>query len=158
MTSQTYRRARHSVSLRHAHLVFATKHRRLAFTGAMLTFAERSMRGVCAELNVELVSVLAYRLTGRTAYAGDANTPASVSAPACVDTSGRPTTSPSPAEAHPVDHQPVHRRTSLTTLNAGLRPPTQRMGSPRTDVRGVRPRRWSRHSRSEAVILFSHTP
>ena len=54
-TTQTYRRARHSVSLPHAHLVFVTKYRRAVFTDAMLTFCEQTMRGVCAELDVELV-------------------------------------------------------------------------------------------------------
>lgn len=37
MTTPTYRRARHSVSLLHAHLVFVTKYRRKVFTDAMLT-------------------------------------------------------------------------------------------------------------------------
>ena len=46
MTTQTYRRARHSVSLLHAHLVFVTKYRRPVFTDAMLTFCEQTMRGV----------------------------------------------------------------------------------------------------------------
>ena len=54
-TTQTYRRARHSVSVPHAHLVFVTKYRRAVFTDAMLTFCEQTMRGVCAELDVELV-------------------------------------------------------------------------------------------------------
>lgn len=77
------------MSLLHAHLVFVTKFRRKLFTDAMLTFAETTMRTVCAELDVELVefngetdhvhvlvaypptlaiSVLAQRLKGRTAY------------------------------------------------------------------------------------------
>jgi REP-associated tyrosine transposase len=43
------------VSLLHAHLVFVTKYRRPVFTDAMLTFTEQTMRGVCAELDVELV-------------------------------------------------------------------------------------------------------
>ncbi|WP_081343402.1 IS200/IS605 family transposase [Mycobacteroides chelonae] len=89
MTTTTYRRNRHSVSLLHAHLVFATKYRRRVFTDAMLTYAENTMRTVCADLNAELVefngepdhahllvaypptlaiSVLAQRLKGRTAY------------------------------------------------------------------------------------------
>lgn len=90
MTTQLYRRARHNVSLLHAHLVFVTKYRRKAFTNAMLTFYENTMRTVCAELDVELVefngeadhvhllvaypptlavSQLVQRLKGRTAYA-----------------------------------------------------------------------------------------
>jgi putative transposase len=78
------------VSLLHAHLVFVTKYRRPVFTDAMLTFTENTMRGVRAELDVELVefngepdhvhllvaypptvaiSVLVQRLKGRTAHA-----------------------------------------------------------------------------------------
>ena len=78
------------MSLLHAHLVFVTKYRRPVFTNAMLTFAETTMRAVCAELDAELVefngetdhvhllvaypltlaiSVLVQRLKGRTAYA-----------------------------------------------------------------------------------------
>ncbi|OHU47438.1 hypothetical protein BKG82_26860 [Mycobacteroides chelonae] len=70
-------------------MVFATKYRRRVFTDAMLTYAENTMRTVCADLNAELVefngepdhahllvaypptlaiSVLAQRLKGRTAY------------------------------------------------------------------------------------------
>ena len=55
MTTQTYRRARHSVSALHAHLVFVTKYRRPVFTDEMLTFAEHTMRTVCSDLDVELV-------------------------------------------------------------------------------------------------------
>jgi putative transposase len=55
MTTQTYRRARHSVSLLHAHLVFVTNYRRPVFTDAMLTVCEQTMHGVCAELDGELV-------------------------------------------------------------------------------------------------------
>lgn len=55
MTTPTYHRARHSVSLLHAHLVFATKYPRRVFTDAMLTFCVNTMRTVCADLNVELV-------------------------------------------------------------------------------------------------------
>ncbi|MGH3970225.1 MAG: IS200/IS605 family transposase [Mycobacterium sp.] len=51
----TYRRARHNVSLLHAHLVFVTKYRRKVFTDAMLTFCEHTMRTVCTEFDVELV-------------------------------------------------------------------------------------------------------
>jgi Transposase IS200 like len=52
LTTQTYRRARHSVSLLHAHLVFVTKYRRPVFTGHMLTFCEHTLRAVCAEIDV----------------------------------------------------------------------------------------------------------
>jgi Transposase IS200 like len=55
MTNQTYRRARHSVSLLHAHLVFVTKYRRKVFTDAMLTYCETTMREVCDDLGAELV-------------------------------------------------------------------------------------------------------
>ena len=77
------------MSLLHAHLVFVPKYRRPVFTDAMLTFTENTMRGVCADLDAELVefngeadhvhvllaypptlaiSVLVQRLKGRTAY------------------------------------------------------------------------------------------
>lgn len=77
------------MSLLHAHLVFVTKYRRRVFTDAMLTFTENTMRGVRADLEVDLVefngeadhvhllvvypptlaiSDLAQRLKGRTAY------------------------------------------------------------------------------------------
>jgi putative transposase len=75
--------------LLHAHLVFVTKYRWPVFTDDMLTFAEHTMGGVCAELDAELIefngeadhvhllvaypptvaiSTLAQRLKGRTAY------------------------------------------------------------------------------------------
>ena len=54
MTTQTYRRARHSVWLLHAHLVFVTKYRRPVFTDAMLTYCEHTMRAACADLDAEL--------------------------------------------------------------------------------------------------------
>jgi putative transposase len=44
------------VSLLRAHLVFVTKYWRTQFTDQMLTFAEDTMRTVCAELDVELLS------------------------------------------------------------------------------------------------------
>src|SRR5271163_4243556 len=90
MTTQTYRRARHSVWLLHAHLVFVTKYRRPVFTDAMLTYCEHTMRAACADLDAELVefngetdhvhllvaypptlaiSTLVQRHKGRTAYA-----------------------------------------------------------------------------------------
>jgi putative transposase len=88
VTTQTHRRARHSVSLLHTHLVFVTKHRPPVFTDAMLTFCEHTMHTACTELDVELVefngetdhvhllvayppalavSLLVQRLKGRTA-------------------------------------------------------------------------------------------
>jgi hypothetical protein len=54
-TQTIYRRARHSVSLLHAHLVFVTKFRRKLLTDPMLIFAGTAMRTVCAELDVDLV-------------------------------------------------------------------------------------------------------
>jgi putative transposase len=78
------------VSLLHAHLVFVTKYRRPVFTDAMLIFTEKTMHGVCADLDAELVqfngevdhvhllvaypptvaiSALVQRLKGRTAHA-----------------------------------------------------------------------------------------
>ncbi|MGB0436578.1 MAG: IS200/IS605 family transposase [Mycobacterium sp.] len=86
MTTTTYRRARHSMSLLHAHLVFVTKYRRKVFTDAMLTFCEHTMAEVCAELvefngeadHVRLlvsypptpaIATLVQRLKGRFAYA-----------------------------------------------------------------------------------------
>jgi putative transposase len=97
-----------------------TKYRRRLFTDAMLTFCEHTMRAVCAELDVDLVecngetdhlhppvaypptlaiSVLAQRLKGRTAYAIRRQFTGAWSAPACVATTGRRPTSPSPAAA-----------------------------------------------------------
>lgn len=84
MTTQTYRRARHSRSLLHPHLVFVTTYRRLLFTDAMLTFCEHTLRNVCVDLvefngetdHVHLlvaypptlaISTLVQRLKGRTA-------------------------------------------------------------------------------------------
>ena len=57
MTTQAYRRARHSVSLLHAHLVFVTKYRRKVFTDTMLTFTEHAMREVCDDLGASLLDV-----------------------------------------------------------------------------------------------------
>ena len=55
MTTPTDRRARHSVSLLHAHLVFVTKYRRKVFTEDMLTSTEHTMRSACNELGADLV-------------------------------------------------------------------------------------------------------
>jgi hypothetical protein len=108
------------VSLLHAHLVFVTKYGAV-FTGAMLTFAETTMRSVCAELDVELVEFNGkadhvicswlirqpwrsphWRSGSRAAplIPHGVNIPASVSAPACADTCGRHPISPSRAAAH----------------------------------------------------------
>jgi REP-associated tyrosine transposase len=90
VTTQSYRRTRHSVSLLRVHLVFATKYRRAVFTDAMLTCTENTMRGMCDGLDADLVefngetyrvhllvaypptlaiSQLVQMLKGRTAYA-----------------------------------------------------------------------------------------
>jgi putative transposase len=55
MPTTSYRRARHSVSLLHAHLVFVTKYRRPIFTDAMLSLCQHTMRDGCADLDAELV-------------------------------------------------------------------------------------------------------
>jgi putative transposase len=90
MPTTSYRRARHSVSLLHVHLVFVTKYRRPIFTDPMLSLCEHTMRDGCADLDAELaefngepdhvhllvhypptlaISALVHRLKGRTAYA-----------------------------------------------------------------------------------------
>jgi REP element-mobilizing transposase RayT len=148
VTTQTYRRARHSVSLLHDHLVFVTKYRRAVFTDAMLTFCEQTMRAVCAELDVELVEfngeadhthllvaypptlaicVLAHRLKGRTAYAVRIHgrlSPRPHAWPSLVAVLLRRLL----RRRTPVHNQATHRRTSPTTLNAGLRPAIHGMG------------------------------
>ena len=89
MTTQTYHRARHSVSALQAHLVLITTYRRPVFTDEMLTFAENTMRTACSDLDVEpvefngetdhlhlllaypptiAISTLIQRLKGRTAH------------------------------------------------------------------------------------------
>lgn len=127
MTTPTYRRARHSVSLPHAHLVFVTKYRRKVFTDTMLTHCQTTMGEVCANLDAEVVEfngkadhvhlVVAYpptlaisqlvqRLKGRTAYAARREFTGRVPVPACADTSGPPPTSRPPTEAHPYLERP----------------------------------------------------
>jgi Transposase IS200 like len=162
MTTQTYRRARHSVSLLHAHLVFVTSYRRPVFTDAMLTNCQNTMPSVCDDLGAGLIefngeadhlhllvaypptlaiSQLVQRLKGPLPLTPcAASTPAPVPAPACAATSGRRPTSPSPAEAH-------HCRSSSKTSTAKpahserrASPTDTGMGSPRTEVQGLRPR------------------
>ena len=53
-TTPTHRRARHSGSLRHAHLVFVANYRRPVFTDPRPTFSEHTTRIVCADLAVDL--------------------------------------------------------------------------------------------------------
>ncbi|MGW2692771.1 IS200/IS605 family transposase [Streptomyces sp. NPDC001296] len=48
------RRGHHVVHNLHVHLVFVTKYRREAFTGAMLTRCEEIMRDVCRDFEAEL--------------------------------------------------------------------------------------------------------
>jgi REP-associated tyrosine transposase len=50
-----YRRARQSVLLLQAHLVFMTQYRRPVFTDVMPAFCEHTMHVVCAEFDAELV-------------------------------------------------------------------------------------------------------
>jgi putative transposase len=127
----------------------------------MRTFCEQTMRVVYAELDVERVEfngeadhvhplvaypptlalcVLAPRLKARTAYAVRREfTGVCVRArmrghhwsPSCVAVSS--------GGAPPSIIKQYHRRTSPTTLNAGLRPAIHGIGSPRTEVRGWRP-------------------
>jgi putative transposase len=49
----TYHRARHSLSVLHAHLVFVTNYRRPAFTNTMLTFTKNTM-AACAQVSVAM--------------------------------------------------------------------------------------------------------
>jgi putative transposase len=130
VTNPTYPRARHSVSLLHAHLLLVTKYRPPVFTDAILTFCERTMRDVGADLDAELVefngeadhvhllvadpptlaiSTLVQRLKGPTAY-----TIRREFTSACVRAA--------------VDHQAIHRRPSAPTLSVGLRQTMNRMG------------------------------
>jgi len=142
------------VSLLHAHLVFVTKYRRSLFTDAILTFTERTMRGVCVDLDAELVefngetdhlhllvaypttlaiSVPAQRLKGRTAY-----TVRREFTGACVRARMRGHLwSPSYfavllrrllRRRTPVDHQAIHRPASSATLTTGLAPGDGRDG------------------------------
>ena len=141
MTTQTYRRARHSVSLRPAHLVFVTKNRRPVFTDAMLTFAEHTMRTVARRphrINGETdhvhllmanpptlaISVLVQRPKGRT-FLRDA---------ACIHRalrSDRHAWTPRVAvllrrllrRRTSINHRAIHRRTSPPAMNGGPRPP-----------------------------------
>ncbi|GFG83268.1 IS200/IS605 family transposase [Mycobacterium paragordonae] len=115
-TTPSYRRARHSVSLLHAHVVFVTKYRRPVFTDAMLTHCENIMRDACTELGTELVefngeadhvhllvsypptlavSTLVQRLKGRTAHSIRREYTGTCVRAACADTSGRRPISPS---------------------------------------------------------------
>jgi REP element-mobilizing transposase RayT len=151
MTTQSYRRARHSVSLLHAHLVFVTKYRRPVFTDAMLTFCEHTMRTVCTEIDTELVEIngdadhvhllvaypptLAISTRCRGAMAARltpcaANTPVLACAPACADISGRRLLRRLLPPSTAVDPQAIHRRPSPTTMNAGLHPRTDRWANP----------------------------
>ena len=137
-----------------------TNYRRPVFTDAMLTFTETTMRTACDQLDVEVVRSTAKPTTCTcsppTRPPGDlrpgpapqrphrSHGPARVHRRVCPCQHARP-----PLVAvlirrllwcTAVDHQAIHRRPRPTTLNAGLRPPTHRMGSPRTEVRGLRPR------------------
>ena len=150
MTTQTYHRARHSVSALHAHLVLVTTYRRPVFTDEMLTFAENTMRTVCSDLDVELVEfngetdhlhlLLAYpptiaistlipRLKGRTAYEGATR----IHRPLCPRPHAR-----TPLVAVPlrrllrrrttVHHQAIHPRTSPDRFERPATPSDTRDG------------------------------
>ena len=113
MTNPTYRRARYSVTLLHAHLVFVTKYRRAVLTDAMLTSCQTTMHEVCDDLGAELVE-----LNGEADHVHPL-----VAYPPTLAISmllRRRTL---------VDHQAIHRRPSPTTMTTGLRPPTNGMGS-----------------------------
>jgi putative transposase len=150
MTTQTYRRARHSVSLLHAHLVFVTKYRRKVVTDAMLTPCENTMRGGCDDLDAELVEIngeadhvhllVAYPPTQAIAtIVQRLNGPHRSRRTPRIHRRLGPRPHPRPPlvavllrrllrRRSTVDHQATHRRTSPTTPSAGLRPPTQRDG------------------------------
>ena len=159
MTTQTYRRARHSVSLLHAHLVFVTKYRRPVFTDAMLTCKPCA---ACATTWAPGSSSSTTKPTTCTCWSP--TRPHWQSRSWSSDSRAAPLTPcaavhrrlcPRPHARPPlvavllrrllrrrttVDHPAIHRRPSPPTLNARLRPPTHGMGSPRTEVRGLRPR------------------
>ncbi|WP_420220468.1 IS200/IS605 family transposase [Mycobacterium marinum] len=143
------------MSLPHTHLVCVTTYRRKAFTGAMPTCCQNTMREVCTDLSAELVgfngqadhvrllvayppmvaiSQLVRRLKGRppTPRAAPREyTAAGVCAPTCADTSAVRPTLPFPAQA-------LHRRSSSTTSTAK---PDHAEAT--TGIRGERPRFWS---------------
>ena len=150
MTTPAYRRARHSVSALHAHLVFVTKYRRPVFTNEMLTFCQTTMRVVCDELGVELVefnreadhvhllvhyppalaiSTHVQRLKGRTAYAVRREYTGT-----CVRARMRghlwsPSYFAVSCGGAPLSIiKQIHRRPSTATLSAGLRPAIGGMG------------------------------
>ena len=168
------RRARHSVSLLCAHLVFVTKYRRRVFTDQMLTFCEHTVRAVCAELDVELtefngeadhihmliaypptlaISTLVKRLNRRTAYAVRRR----IHRCLCPCPHARTPVVPVLLRRllqrrTAVDHQAVHRRPSTPPLSAGLPPATNGMGLPRNKFRGLRPRSFGHQLASCDVI------
>lgn len=165
MTTQPYRRSRHSGSLLHAHRVFVTKYRRPVFTAAMLNYCETIMRTVCDDLGAELaefngetnhihllvayppklaISTLVQHLKGRSAY-----TMRREYTGTCVRARMRghlwsPSYFAVSCGGAPLSIiQAIHQRTSPTTLTAGLCPATNGMGSPRHKWRGSRPRKRS---------------
>ena len=171
MTTQTYRRARHSVSLLHAHLVFVAKYRRPVFTNAMLTFCEDTMPTVCTDLDAESVE-----FNGETDHVHLARRlpthPRHLNAGAAPQRAHRLRNEarihrrlcPRPHARTPlvavVFHRllrrrtPVHIKQYIDGQARPLRTPgsarrTNRMGLPRTKVRGLRPRiRSSRQSQA----------
>jgi putative transposase len=143
MTTPTHRRARHSVPLPHARLMFVTNNRPEVFTGEMLTFREHTMRAVCEKLDVELleftgetdhvhllvpypptlaISTLAHPLKGQLAYPVRREFTGT-----CVRAPIRghlwsPSHSPSPAQAH---RCPSPSPTSTTKPDPGERRATR---------------------------------
>jgi putative transposase len=124
--------------------VFVTKYR--VFNDAMLTFCENTMRTACAELDVEFngeadhvhllvayppalaISVLAQRLKGRSAYSVRREYTGVCSRPDARAPRVAVLLRRLLRRRAPVHHQAIHRRTSPTTLTAGLRPATHAMG------------------------------
>ena len=150
MTTQTHRRARHSVTLRHAHLVFVTTYPRPVCTDAMLTFAENTMDGACLDPDAELVEFNGeadhvHLLVANPTHTGDRHPGSATQRP--YRFRGAPPLHrhlpPCPHARTPViavllrrvlrwratvDHQAIHRRPSPGTLNAGLPPSTTSNG------------------------------
>jgi putative transposase len=55
MTSNQYRRGKHSVSLLYTHLVFVTKYRRKVFTASHIEAMKEVCEGVARQMNFKLI-------------------------------------------------------------------------------------------------------
>jgi putative transposase len=55
--TKKYRRRSHSISLLHAHIVFATKYRRRVISEAVFYALRKSMRTAAAKLGVEIIAI-----------------------------------------------------------------------------------------------------